>query len=67
MKKMFYVCKFSDLLFYNKVCFALHAVMLFSRVYPGCTCFLLFMCHRTSVCGPAGDAAAYNSAAKNSR
>lgn len=41
--------------------------MLFSLVYPGCTCFLLFVCHRTSVCGPAGDAAAYNFAAKNSR
>lgn len=37
-----------------------------SFVYAGCTCFLLFVCHRTSVCGPAGDAAAYNFAAKNS-
>lgn len=41
--------------------------MLFSLVYPGCTCFLLFVCHRASVCGSVGDAAPYNLAAKNSR
>lgn len=42
-----------------------HAAL--SLFFPGCSCFLLFVCHRTSVCGPAGDAAAYHVAAKNFR
>lgn len=33
----------------------------------GCTCFLLLVCNRTTVCGAPGDAAAYNIAAKNIR
>lgn len=43
------------------------ALMQFPLVFSGCTCFLLFVCHSSSVCGPAGDAASYNPAAKDSR
>lgn len=35
--------------------------------YPGCTCFLLLVCNRTTVCGTTGDVATYNFAAKNFR
>lgn len=42
--------------------------MLFlSTFHLGCTCFLLFVCYCTTICGTPGDVATHNLAAKNLR
>ena len=58
-----YCCLDASCVFFGK-----HLWCYFSlRFCLGCTCFLLLVCNRTTVCGTPGDAAAYDFAAKNLR
>lgn len=52
----------------NILCKKLIVTVLFlSTFHLGCTCFLLFVCYCTTICGTPGDVATHNLAAKNLR